>query len=359
MGGKRKPAPRTPGVTYSDVAWQRDVPEPPQPKNRRDELTVGLIESLVTLWREAGLRATYEISDTVTRGLRLRVQPRGPTYFARVQYQGAEHRVRIGRIDAWGLAHARTACAAVIRHISTGNGIPSEVWIELQRQALVAADARKKGKGDAAVPYVPEVMPRQAPATTWSYAEAREAYVAWLRSEEEQGHLAPATVRNYGKVLTCPAMAAFEGKAVARLGAADLAEVVEGLVREGKRNQANDVSRNLKRVFRWLAEPAQERRSGVREGVMDRVRAPKLKGTKGRQHFPTLEECGLILATARASGILNPAVGAAVHLSAWTAQRRLSIVTAQVADGLASEKWRALSVKEEVFDGRTQEAVYP
>ncbi len=331
MGGKRKVAPRKPGEIWLDSAWQ-EVPEPPKPKNRKEAISVGLIETLAMLWKDAGLKVTYEISDTVTRGLRLRVQPRGPVFFARVQYQGGEYRVRIGRIDAWGLAHARTTCAAIIRHISTGNGVPSDEWIELQRQALVAADARKKGRTDAAIPYVPEVMPRQAPATTWSYAEAREAYVAWLRSEQEQGHLAPATVRNYSKVLTCPAMLAFEGKAVARLVAADLAEVVEGLVKEGKRNQANDVSRNLKRMFRWLSEPAQERGSGVREGVMDRVRAPKITGTKRRQHFPTLDEAGLILATAQASGILNPAVGAAVHLSVWTAQRRLSIVTAQVED---------------------------
>lgn len=335
MGGKRKAAPRKPGEVWLDSVWQA-VPEPPRPKNRKEAISVGLIETLATLWKDAGLKATYEISETVTRGLRLRVQPRGPVFFARVQYRGDEYRVRIGRIDAWGLSHARTACAAIIRHISTGNGVPSDEWIELQRQALVAADARKKGKSEAALPYVPEVMPRQAPATTWTYTEAREAYVAWLRSEQEQGHLAPATVRNYAKVLTCPAMLPFEGKAVARLGAADLAEAVEGLVKEGKRNQANDVSRNLKRMFRWLSEPAQERRSGVREGVMDRVRAPKITGTKGRQHFPTLEEAGLILATARASGILNPAIGAAVHLSVWTAQRRLSIVTAQVT---AFEPW--------------------
>ncbi|WP_311274016.1 hypothetical protein [Methylobacterium sp. WCS2018Hpa-22] len=332
MGGKRKAGPRTPGVTYSDVAWQVDVAPLPEPKNRKEEISVGLIEVLVATWRDAGLKATYEISDTVTRGLRLRVQPRGPTYFCRVQYQGAEHRVRIGRIDAWGLAHARTACAAIVRHISTGNGVPSDEWIELQRQALVAADARKKGKTDAALPHVPEIMPRQAVATTWTYAEARTAYVDWLKAEMAEGHLAPATVKNYGKVLVCPAVLPFDPKHVAHLGASDLAEAVEGLVKEGKRNQANDVSRNLKRLFRWLAEPAQERRSGVRAGVMDRVRAPKIKGTKGRQHFPPLEECGLILATARASGVLNPAVGAAVHLSVWTAQRRLSIVTAQVAE---------------------------
>lgn len=332
MGGKRKTPPRNPGDVWSDVAWQLDVPAPPVPKSRKDELTVGLIDRVMAVFRDAKLNVTYEISDTVQRGLRLRVQPRGPTYFARVQYKGKEFRTRIGRVDAWGLAHARTACAAIVRHISTGNGVPSDEWIELHRQALVVADARKKGRTDSSLPYVPEVMPKVPRATTWTYAEARGAYIDWLKAEQAQGNLAPATIRNYSKVLTCPALLPFDDRHVARLEAVDLAEVVEGLVKEGKRSQANDVSRNVKRLFRWLAEPAQERASGVREGIMSRVRAPKLKGVKGRQHFPSLEEAGLILATARASVVLNPAVAGTVHLSVWTAQRRLSIVTAYVDD---------------------------
>jgi len=50
-----------------------------------------------------------------------------------------------------------------------------------------------------------------------------------------------------------------------------------------------------------------------------------------------VEECGLILATARC-GVLNPAVGAAVQLAAWTGQRRLSIGTAYRGD---FEAWDA------------------
>ena len=151
--------------------------------NRREEISVGLIDTPTSPWKSAGLEATFEISDTIQRGLRLRVQPRGPTFFARVQYRDKESSVRIGRIDAWGLAHARLACAAIVRHVSTGDGIPSDEWIELRRQSLIHADARTKGRTDLAAPYVPEVMPRQAPATTWTYAEARDAYLAWLQSE--------------------------------------------------------------------------------------------------------------------------------------------------------------------------------
>ncbi|KQP32946.1 hypothetical protein ASF27_17050 [Methylobacterium sp. Leaf102] len=302
------------------------------PKDRKQELTVAFIESLSGLIRDVKIKFSTEFSDTIQRGLRVRIQPRGATYFARVQYQGREFRVRIGRIDAWGLAHARTVCGAIVRHVSTGNGPPTDEWIELHRQALLAADARKKGHGDATIPYVPEVMAKQPAATTWTYAEARAAYVDWLKAEEAAKNLAPATIQNYSKVLTCPALLPFDERHVARLEAADLAMAVEGLVTEGKRSQANDVSRNMKRLFRWLAEPAQERRSGVREGIMDRVRAPKLSGVKGRQHFPSLAEAGLILATSRASGVLNPAVAASVHLAVWTGQRRLSIVTAGVDD---------------------------
>ena len=322
---------------YADTVWGFGEPAPSRPSNRKEELTVGLIESMANLWKGAGLKSTYELTDTIQRGLKLRVQPRGPTYFARVQHKGQEFRVRVGRIDAWGLAHARKACAAIVEHVSTGNGVPSDEWIELKRQSYLHADARRSGRTDAAAPYVPNVMPRQAAVTTWTFAEAREAYTAWLKAEMAEGNLAPATVQNYSKVLTCPAVRGFGDRPVAHMKASDLAEVVEGLVKEGKRNQANDVSRNVKRLFRWLAEPAQEVGSGVQEGVMDRVRAPKLKGVKERQHFPSLGEVGMLLAIARSSGLLNPAVAGALHLSVWTAQRRLSIVTAHVAD---FEPWR-------------------
>ncbi len=335
MGGKRKPGPRQEGVIYSDTAWQKDVEEELRASRRRSmkfELSPTTISDLVAAWKAGEIKDTAEITDTAQHGLRLRIQPRGPVYFCRVQHQAKEFRVRIGRIDAWSLGHARKACGAIVEHVSTGNGVPSDEWIELKRQSYLHAEAKKRGKAADAGPYVPDVMPRQPPATTWTYAEARDAYLAWLEAERDAGHLAPATVRNYGKVLSCPALRHLDGKHVARIGAADVAEAVEGLVRDGKRNQANDVSRNMKRFFGWLAEPAQERRSGVTAGVMERVRAPKLTGVKGRQHYPTLDEAGLILATARLAGALNPAVAAAVHLSVWTAQRRLSIVTAHVAD---------------------------
>ncbi|MCJ2061596.1 integrase family protein [Methylobacterium sp. J-088] len=322
MGGKRK---TDGGVAYTGSVWGGEGPA--RTVNRREEISVGLIETLTSLWKSAGLKATFEISDTIQRGLRLRVQPRGPTFFARVQYQGKESRVRIGRIDAWGLAHARHACAAIVRHVSTGNGIPSDNWIELQRQSLLHADARKKGRTNLAALYVPEVMPRQTPAATWTYAEARDAYLAWLQSECDEGVYAQPTVENYRKTLRCPALRAFDAMPVVHIAPASIAQAVEELRKAGKRTQAADVVRKARMLWRWMRSPDRERASGITTTDMDRLKGPKLVGVKERQHFPPVEECGLILATARC-GVLNPAIGAAIQLAAWTGQRRLSVVMA-------------------------------
>lgn len=340
MGRKRKSAasvwgggpPPTPVPVEDALAGTAWAPAPPNPPAKHRSFKTPLFDKVVAElmeeWKRGDLGgATTEITDTLHQGLRLRIQPRGPTYFARVQHAGREYRVRIGRVDAWSLAHARLACTAILSHVATGNGVPSEEWIELKRQAFLHVDARKKGKTADAVPYVPDVMPRQAPVTTWTYAQACEAYLAWARAECSEGVFAQATVDNYRKTLRCPTLRAFDDKAVVDITPSSIAQEVEELRKAGKRTQAADVVRKVRMLWRWMRTPDRERASGVRTTDMDRLKGPKLVGVKGRQHFPPLEECALILATARC-GVLNPAVGAAVQLTAWTGQRRLSIVTA-------------------------------
>lgn len=327
-GGEPPPAGMPATETLAGTVW---APAPPKPEPRHPSLKMSLhdkvVAELMDVWRSGDLKGTTEITDVLHQGLRLRVQPRGPVYFARVQHQGKEYRVRIGRVDAWTLAHARLACTAILSHVATGNGPPSDAWIELKRQAFLHVDAKRRGRTADAGPYVPDVMPRRAPVTTWTYAEARDAYLAWLQSECDEGVYAQPTVANYKKTLTCPALRAFDGKAVAEITPSSVAETVEELRKAGKRTQAADVVRKVRMLWRWMRTPDRERASGITTTDMDRLKGPKLVGVKGRQHFPSVEECGLILATARC-GVLNPAVGAAVQLAAWTGQRRLSVVTA-------------------------------
>lgn len=218
------------------TVWE---PAPPKPNAKHRSLRMPLFDKgvadLIEAWKLGDLQRTAEITDTLHQGLRLRVQPRGPTYFARVQHAGREYRVRIGRVDAWSLAHARLACTAILSHVATGNGPPSDAWIELKRQAFLHVNARKKGKAADAGPYVPDVMPRQAPVTTWTYAQACEAYLAWAQAECNEGVYAQATVNNYRKTLRCPTLRAFDAKTVFDITPASVAQEVEELRKAGKR----------------------------------------------------------------------------------------------------------------------------
>jgi integrase len=327
-GGEPPPAGIPATETLAGTVW---APAPPKPEPKHRSIRIPLFDKVVAElmeeWKLGDLKGTAEITDTLHQGLRLRVQPRGPTYFARVQHAGREYRVRIGRVDAWTLAHARLACTAILSHIATGNGPPSDEWIELKRQAFLHVDAKRRGRTADAGPYVPDVMPRQAPVTTWTYAQARDAYLAWLQSECDEGVYAQPTVANYRKTLTCPTLRAFDDKAVVEITPSSIAEAVERLRVAGKRTQAADVVRKVRMLWRWIRTPDRERMSGIKTTDMDRLKGPKLVGLKERQHFPSVDECGLILATARC-GVLNPSVGAAVQIAVWTGQRRLSVVTA-------------------------------
>lgn len=295
------------------------------PRKAATDLTATMVARLI---READ--ETYrDVADGRCPGLTLRTHRAGSVWFARFRNGGPQIRVRIGEARAWSLAHARSVAIDIRRHVEAGHGIPAPEWIELKRAAL-AAEA-----GDT--PEVPAYMPRSAPPSTWTYGEAREAYGAWMRAEVAARTFRPATVRNYLGALGCPGMRALDGRYVSRIHAPDVAEVVAALVADGKRTQAKDVVRNVRRLWGWLAEPGQVRRSGAVAKAMDELKAPRLGDTKGRQRFPLLTEIAIMLRVAQ-HGVLSDEVGFAVELLIFTAQRRLSIVRARVDE---FEAWPA------------------
>ncbi len=106
-------------------------------------------------------------------------------------------------------------------------------------------------------------------------------------------------------------------------------EIVQALVKEGKRSTARDVARVGKRMWKWLYRPANRASSGVARGALDDVEAPDLGNVKKRQRFPEIARLGIVVAVAR-SEALDPVIGAAIELLAWTAQRRLTIARAHV-----------------------------
>ncbi|MGU3420752.1 tyrosine-type recombinase/integrase [Methylobacterium sp. D54C] len=287
----------------------------------------------------AGVRR--EINDVESRGLVLRVQPSGCVWQMRLQHQGKDRRITIGPVDVWSLAHARSAARNIKWHVTSDHGVPDAYWMKSLHDTLLWEDRKteRKGKVDPKDPKPPRAIihAREERLTTWTYRQARDGWARWLASEAEVGNLTAETVRNYVSVVGCPAMRELDRIPVARIAASDVAKVTAALVKEGKRSQARDVVRVTKRMFGWLAEPAQERAAGISGNVLDRLKAPKLGAVKARQRFPDLNRLGLVVATAR-SGALRPVIAAAVELLAWTAQRRLTIARARVEE---FEAWPA------------------
>jgi hypothetical protein len=285
--------------------------------------------------KDAAAGGRREIVDIGGHGLVLRVQPSGCVWQVRVQHKGKPYRVTLGPLDLWPLGYAREAAQSVRWHITTDHGVPDAYWMKSMLDRLAWQD-RNKGKAAKDPSADPEphhqiVRAREERVTTWSYLQARTAWGRHLEGEAKVGNLTPETVRNYTSVVGCPAMRELDLTPVARITDVMFDKVVKKLVLEGKRSQANDVVRVGKRMWNWLYEPANREASGVARGVLADVKAPSLGDVKKRQRFPALERLGLVVATTR-SGALDPVISAALHLLAWTAQRRLTIARAHVEE---------------------------
>jgi integrase len=270
-----------------------------------------------------------DISIGGCEGLTLRLTPTAAVYSIRFRHDGEPLRIRLGDAGDWTPAQARSVGGAARRHVEEGAGVPDPAWIGLKRAAFEA----KAAKGEPVA--VPNYMPRNRAPETWTYRQARQAWVSHLKAEAESPAQVyrPDTVRNYKSVIGCPAMRALDDRYVSRITAPDVAEAVAGLVKEGKRSQARDVVRVSKRFWAWMAEPGQVRMSGAARKVMEELKAPKLGDTKARQHFPFVSEVAIMLSIAQ-TGILVDSVGFAVELLVFTAQRRLSICKARVEEFL-------------------------
>lgn len=286
---------------------------------KAETLTSKGIEALIKDARDTAA-APRDVADGGCPGLTLRLTPTAAAWSIRFRYADKPLRIRLGDAKVWTLAQARSVAGDVRRHVEAGQGIPAEEWIELKRTAFTA-------KGDAEIA-VPAFMPRDKGPLTWTLAEARDEWGAWLRREAEAKLLRPATVRNYLTVMGGPAMRTLDARYASRVTPADIAGVVEVLVSEGKRSTARDVVRVSKRFWAWMGDAGRVQRSGVNGAAMDGLRAPKM-GSKPKRRYPRLPAVARMLAVAQ-HGVLSTSVGAAIELLIYTAQRRLSVVRARV-----------------------------
>lgn len=298
------------------------------PKKASTELNAKAVERLL---REAG-EAYREVADGGCPGLALRLHRSSSAWYLRMRNGGPQMRIRLGAAPDVTLAQARHLSGEVRRHVEAGHGIPDSAWIELTRKAHAQRAAQKRGADDDGERVaVPQFMPKRTVPETWTYAEARAAYHAHLQAECDARIMRQATVRNYVGIIGCPALRTLDATFVSRIRPQDIAQAIKGLTAEGKRNQAKDVARNVKRFWNWLSEAGQVDQSGAAKDLMKDLRAPKLGDVKSQQHFPFVSEVGIMLAVAQ-HGVLADAPGFAIELLIYTAQRRLSVVKARIEE---------------------------
>ncbi|MGF3026683.1 Arm DNA-binding domain-containing protein [Methylobacterium aquaticum] len=286
---------------------------------KAETLTSGGVERLIREARETRA-APRDIADGGCQGLTLRLTPTAAVWSIRFRHDDKPLRIRLGDAREWTLAQARAVAGDLRTHVEAGQGIPANDWIALKRTALAA-----KGGVD-----VPAAMPRDRGPVTWTLAEARQAWGAWMRREVEAGLLRDATVRNYLGVMSGPAMRTLDASLVSRITVADVAAVVATLIEQGKRSTARDVVRVSKRFWPWMGDADRKHLSGADPNALAGLKAPKT-GDKPTRRSPRVPAIASMLAVAQ-HGALSTSVGGAIELLIYTAQRRLSVVTARVAE---------------------------
>jgi integrase len=215
----------------------------------------------------------------------------------------------------WSIAEARDLVGRAQAMLRDRTGIPDTDWLDRQRSAA--------GKGEP-VRQVEAVPPRQL--FRWTFEEGRRLYL-----DDIQRTRRPATHADYRGMLMLPDLDDLEGRALPTITRQELATIIARVHRSGRESTAEHLVRVLRPMWKWLADDARVDKSGVAPGILDRLAAPErtLDEQGDDAYVPPLEEVGRIIAIAR-SGAVDSIIGSAIELSAWTAQRRRTIVEAKV-----------------------------
>lgn len=261
----------------------------------------------------------YDIVDARSQGLSLRVSPRGVQWSLRFQVAGKDRRIALGGVDQWSIAEAREIAAKAQAMLRDRVSIPNDDWIDrLRRQAGKIVKATLV----AAQPARPREL------FLWTLKDAREIYL-----KDRAQALRPVTVDDYRHKLTSPEIAVHDKTVVARITRQDMATAVALIHRSGRETHAENVVRAVSAFWSWMARDEWIQKSGVARDIMRGLRAPdrSLREDEDEEevYVPTLSEVGRVIAIAR-SGALHSTVAAAVELTAWTIQRRRTIVEARI-----------------------------
>lgn len=288
-------------------------------------ITAAVLKAAFRAHRDGGRE---DIGDTKVTGLELRVKPRAVRWSVRCRLKGRQVRFDLGPavegdedIDGVSLQTARERATRVIEMARRGHNPESYV----------------RGLSTGLSPVAQEKADAARPKKSWTWEDARTRFLAEVERTNRGD-----TLRDYRGKLQPAELKRFEGRMVAAITRNEMAEAIKAIHDRGKESMAAGVARVVKRFFGWLAEPAQQDKTNVVDGVMVKLRAPPptraevgeptKKGTvpddddKNGDAPPEIE-IGRALVIAR-SGFLPERIGLGIQLLIGSCQRRRTVTGA-------------------------------
>lgn len=257
----------------------------------------------------------YEVTDSKSTGLILRVGPSGAVWQLRFRLSGKDHRLSLGTVDMWSLAEVRDLVHRGQDMLRNRTGVPDDRWLESMQKAM----------GKIASP-VAAMVPRAH--LKWTFEDGRKEFL--IDKKRTRSH---ETWDDYRRKLHMPEFDSFLRRGLPTITVEDMAKLVAGIHRSGRETHAANTARVVSSMWSWLAHPGNRSDSGVLPGVMIGLEAPEPTKRKSKRTVqdPTLEDLPRIVAIAR-SGAMDELIGCAVELTAWTLQRRRAVVSAEIDD---------------------------
>ena len=281
---------------------------------------VGLTAKSVMLLRAKAAPgcAREEVRDGKQSNLILRVQPRGARWALRLSIKGKDRRLDLGSVDDWTLVEARELGSQANKMLRNRSGIPDSEWLHKQRIEY--------GKIETFA--AEEEASRPATTDKWTFDKAREAYLS-----EVQRTLRPATHVDYGAMLHIKELAPLRDLPVGSIDRKTVSKIVQSVHHSGRERHAEHLASVIRPMWTWLAGDNQVAESSVVEGTMAGLKAPPRTRDDWTipGYVPDMREIGRIVAIARAS-VFEPAISFAIELAAFSAQRRLTVVSARKCD---------------------------
>lgn len=266
---------------------------------------------------DASAGGSYNVNDAACPGLELRVAPRGATFSMRTSYKRREIRLRLAGVDLLTLDQARAIVTDGMLMLREKRLLPDAGWV---RHKLVEIGVIARAEEEVSIP---------RRSLTWTMAEATTAYLEEVKRTRRE-----ATWRDRRGMLGIAELKPLALRPVGSIQRREIATIVAGIHRSGRERHAAHLCEVVRPMWSWLAQDAQQLRSGVLGTDMASLRPPEKSNREGSEattHLPPVPELGRLLALINA-GVLDETFSDALLLLLYTVQRRRAIASARIAD---------------------------